>query len=156
MAGLNKVQAGFKATLWRYDEDSVKTEATIVAALGIPANEIINIEEMGTFTVDSTIIEAGFFGKTIIDKYIGMTDYGTFDITIGTDQGNTLHKAIRDDARIGSVHTYVLHLTDGTNSTYVAFDGFIGTTSMSTGKEDISMMETSIVLKSVPKFVDAA
>ena len=124
------------------------------SALGTATNQIINVEELGEISSEATVIDQSFFGEAIVDKFIGMQDLGTYDFKVGMNHSNTLHKAIRDDSRLGTVYTYVLHLTDGTNNLYVAFDGFISSTSIETSKDAVGMMAVSVVLKSEFKFVD--
>lgn len=142
MALINKVLAGYTATLWMQD-DAVPTPLTdtqletwtaqVALIIGTSAGGTggqgiqVPVESIPAFGADDAMAAYSVAGARTGAKITTQNQVTSMNVTCAWNPANTAQLQIRDDGYNGTiVRTYVVAVYDGTNTVAYAFNGMIG------------------------------
>ena len=128
----------YSAATITHDESAIET------LIGVPANRVGSVTEIGELAAEATNITFAIAGEEFSSSLPGQRDPGTYDFTVAVDWSNALHNTLAtDNGRVS--HTFVLVFNQSTdNRTYVAFDGRIGNATIGGGVGEVGTLQMSV------------
>mgnify|MGYP002654751406 FL=1 len=142
MALINKVLAGYTATLWM-QSDAVPTPLTdaqletwtaqVATIVGTSAGGtgtegmVVPVEAIPAFGADDAVASYSVAGARTGAKITTQNQVTSMNITCAWNPANTAMLQIREDGYGGTtVRTYVVAVYDGTNTVAYAFNAMVG------------------------------
>ncbi len=117
------------------------------------------VAELGTLGNESNVIEVPVFGDEFKGKLAGQSDAGTLDVQIYWAPRDATHLALREAAVSKTPVSFGIKWQDdaaGTNSEYVAFNGFISSFSLDQGFDDVVKASVTVAIDGATHFAASA
>lgn len=144
MPGVSGTYAGDIARLY-YSATviSEKSEANLEAAI-TDGNRIGNLTEPGEIVNESTNITYAVAGEDFSSSIPGQRNPGTYDFTIAIDWNQAIVTTLANDSG-RETHTWIVQWYQSeTNFTLAAFDGRVGTATITGGVGEVVTLNLSI------------
>jgi len=155
MASVQGRAAGFIATLYYVPTVDATKDLSSISGNAIGSNQVADVADMGALTNSRNIIDVPVYGADTAGKLAGQADPGTFDFNVTMNFDDATHVALKDDTGT-SEHTFIIKFTQGANSTYACFDGFIADGTVNQPIDDRISMDVSVARSGSVTWVDAA
>jgi hypothetical protein len=111
------------------------------------------VAEIGSIANEANIIDVPEFGEAYKGKLRGQLDAGQLDSVLYWAPANAKHTAIKDATTDGSVVYVGIKWTDGTNSDYVTFKGFVSSFGIDTSFDDVAKANCTFVIDGALNFI---
>lgn len=151
--GVQGRAAGFIATLYYVDTVISTKNANTVPVAANTSNQVIDVADMGSLSKTRNIIDVPVYGEDVASKLPGQADPGTFDFNVTMNLDDSVHTAIRDDEGTAP-HSWILKFTQGANTTYACFDGYVGDATVSAPIDDRIQMDVAVARSGAVSWID--